>query len=272
MNYKKILEYLGFVEGVDFALTEESFEMLNQVRMIHTGNYIYHDAIDPTFQIIHHEEIPAVYDEEENEISPMIPEWDESIMLTPGVDAWNEQELEEEFFQKDAPSEEIIEATWDIIQVKDFGDVALLIDLYLKSKRDDISDRDSFNIVEGVLLDWNFEIITRPTNVELLALIPNATIILEMDIIVKQKGNIGKKLGEDCESCLNVITGFNDGRLTGPQLQSLLTSFATINTCLSNKMPKTAKGLILQLQPDGIIITQQMKDVCLYILKDYVLS
>lgn len=299
MNYKKVLEKLGFVEGKDFSLIGESFEMLEQSRMI--NEFINHPAVEATYHDVEiSPEVPAVLDEQGIEITPLIPavfdfqiltpyiaEWNEKVLihhdavsavldgegniLVAEIPAYDEEKMIEELFTLAAPSLETLESTWKQVQISEIG-ITNLINEFLKGKDLLRDSEDSINIVEQSIYTWNFKNIPQPTIDELLALIPTVSLDLQMQSIVNEKGDIGKKLGEDCEKCLNVITGFNDGRLTGVQLQSLLTTFANINTCLSNKMPKSAKGLILQLQPDRIIVTQQMKDVCLYILKDYQLT
>ena len=45
MDYKKVLEYLGLKEGVDFTLTETGFEMIEKTRQVHNGEFIHHDEV-----------------------------------------------------------------------------------------------------------------------------------------------------------------------------------------------------------------------------------
>ena len=79
----RILEKLGFIEGKDFSLTETSFVMLEQSKIVHS--FIHHPAVEATYDLegseltpyisaydepefIIHPEVPAVLDEEGNEI------------------------------------------------------------------------------------------------------------------------------------------------------------------------------------------------------------
>lgn len=290
MNYKKILEKLGLVEGIDFSITSDYFEMLEKTKQVVSNTIhheeipavfenVHHEEIPRTFNTIHHEEVPAVFDEEGNEVSsgispwdeeieltPMIPAWDESVLVQQAIGAYDEYEYEDEQYTPDAPSEELLEQTWKQVQI-DSSDLVLLIAEYVSDKNK--FEEDSYNIVDNKIFRWTFKEILEPTEDELIALIPTVKADQEIKTFIEDNANEGEKLELDCKKCLQFITGYNDGRLTGTQLQTMLTSFNTINQCLINRMPKSAKSLLTVAAVDGTIVTQKLKDTLLYILKDY---
>ena len=73
-----------------------------------------------------------------------------------------------------------------------------------------------------------------------------------------------------CKKCLHVIGGYNKEKsLTTAQIQSMATTFASVDFCLEKFMPKSAKSLISSISPDGFIVTQELKDLLLEVLKEY---
>lgn len=237
MNYKKSLEYLGYTEGVDFELTEGGFEMLEKTRSV---------VVDT----IHHDAVPAVLDEEDNVITPEVPAYDEQI-------------FGDETYTPEAPSEALLESAWENIQMKE-ADVALLVTEFLIGK-DDLRDfeNDSINIVDGFLKDWNFVNIPRPTNSELIALIP--TVSAKVAKATRRDAVIaaGKKDREMSDNALAVIAGLNrEMNLTPEQITTMQTTFSVINAYLMNARPSSAKQHILAVQPTEIV-TQEMLDMVL---------
>lgn len=270
MNYKKVLEKLGFIEGKDFSLAETSFVMLEQSRIVHS--FIHHPAVEVTYDLegneltpyisaydepefIIHPEVPAVLDQEGNEITPAIPEWSEPKMV-------------EEFFTLPAPLESVMQETWKQIQISE-SDIALLIEKYLSDKsalRD--FENDSINIVEGYIHTWNFKNIPQPTLDELIALIP--VVQLEQEELKRKQDLIalGKKSREACDKALDLIAGYNlTNTLTDTQITEMTTTFSPIVMALSvHKRPNLAKSLISAITPDGTVITEQMKADLLEVL------
>lgn len=230
MMYKKVLEKLGLVENVDFALTAESFEMLpKQVEV---------------------EISPAVLDEEGNVVSPAVTEM--------------------QSFTPEAPSVEVLEATWKEIQL-DEADLPLLIEEFLSDKahlRD--QEEDSINIVNKRIYSWSFKNIPQPTNDELVALIP---VVQAKQIAAANKSaklEAGKKARQACTNCLDIIAGYNlEQELTAEQITEMQTTFAPIQSALMTARPTTAKALITALVPDGVLVTQELKDLVLVELSEY---
>jgi hypothetical protein len=80
----------------------------------------------------------------------------------------------------------------------------------------------------------------------------------------------GKQDEAVCKQCLNLIGGYNKERaLTSAQIQTMVSSFASIDFCLSKFMPRSAKVLINAITPDESIITTELKNLMLEILKEY---
>jgi hypothetical protein len=46
-------------------------------------------------------------------------------------------------------------------------------------------------------------------------------------------------------------------------------SFSQIESALGRRMPKTSKALISAIVPDGILVTQELKDLLLNELSEY---
>lgn len=84
------------------------------------------------------------------------------------------------------------------------------------------------------------------------------------------KVELGKAARLTCESVLDLIAGYNiDRQLTSEQITIMQTTFGTIQSCLQASRPSTAKTLINLINPDGVLVTQEMKDQCLALLQGY---
>lgn len=270
MNYKKVLEKFGFIEGKDFSLTVDSFEMLQQSRMVRS--VIHHPEVAATFDLEGNELTPfiAAYDEPEFTIHPAIPAvLDENgIEISPEIPEWSEPKMIEEFFTLPTPSTEQMENIWKHIQISE-ANVSILIDKYLSNKRDLIDvENDSINIVAGNIHSWNCKNIPQPTLDELIALIP---IVQAEQAEVKRKEDLialGKKSREACDKALDLIAGYNlSNTLTDEQITQMTTTFSPIVMALSvHKRPNLAKSLISAITPDGAIVTEQMKADLLEVL------
>jgi hypothetical protein len=292
MNYKKVLEKLGFIEGKDFALTIDSFEMLQQSKMV--NEYTFHPKIEATYHDVEiSPEIPATYDEQGIELTPLVPATFESQILTPEIPAWNEkvlihhdavpavldvdgisiitpeipaydeEKMLEEFFTLDAPSLEILNSTWKNIQIEE-SDISLLINEFLIGK-DNLRDQDdSINIINGNIHTWNFKNIPQPTQDELITLIAPTQIKTTKEKMLKDLKEAGKKDREMCENVLNLIGGFNRTRvLTSQQVTDMQTTFSTILLLLQANRPSSAKALIEAIVPDEVLITTEIKNLIL---------
>lgn len=80
----------------------------------------------------------------------------------------------------------------------------------------------------------------------------------------------GAKADHDCKRVLHLIGGFNlqPGR-TQDQINSMVGAFGPIVQALSLGRPGVAKALIQAIEPDGTVVTQQMKELALEQLKDW---
>lgn len=268
MNYKKVLEKLGFIEGKDFTLNLVSFDMLQQSRMIP--------------QIIHHPEVAATFDlDGVTELTPFIAAYDEQVMIhhplvpavldidgitiiTPEVAAYDEISLVEEFFTLTAPTQEVLDLTWKQVQVCE-EDISLLINEYLLGKellRD--YENDSLNTVGNNIYSWNFTNVPQPTIDDLVVLIAPMKVRLAKEALVKGLKESGKKDREMCENVLNLIGGFNHTRvLTNDQITQMQTTFSTIQLLLQASRPSSAKALINAIVPDDVLVTIEMKNLIL---------
>jgi hypothetical protein len=80
----------------------------------------------------------------------------------------------------------------------------------------------------------------------------------------------GKAARAVCEDVLDLVAGFNlDRELTAQQITSMQSALSQIEMALRASRPKTAKSLISAMAPDGVLVTQEMKDLCLQLLADY---
>ena len=80
----------------------------------------------------------------------------------------------------------------------------------------------------------------------------------------------GIKAKADCDRVLNLIRGFNlqPGR-TSEQTDAMSSAFAEVKAALEDGRPNKAKALIQAATPDGVVVTQAMKDAALSLLKDW---
>lgn len=82
--------------------------------------------------------------------------------------------------------------------------------------------------------------------------------------------NKGNSFLQSCQNCLSIIGAYNDDRgLTVEQITQMATSFAQIESTLNRRMPKTSKQLIANINPDGILVTEELKNLLLDELKEY---
>ena len=91
----------------------------------------------------------------------------------------------------------------------------------------------------------------------------------ERDARIAAKKKLGALAKQVSEEVYDLIAGYNvDRSLTQAQINEMESTFAPVMQALQAKRPKKAKGLIQSIQPDGTLITQQMKDDVLHLLKD----
>jgi len=82
--------------------------------------------------------------------------------------------------------------------------------------------------------------------------------------------DIGQGARGSCHQCLNIIAGYNkDKNLSLFQLTQMMANFSQIYFYLEKGFPATAKKNILAVEPDGVIITQELKEMLMYALREY---
>jgi len=89
-------------------------------------------------------------------------------------------------------------------------------------------------------------------------------------ITKQQRIEKGRKARLTCENVMDLISGFNlDRELTIEQITTLQQTFANIESALKSGRPTFAKQMITALEPDGELVTQEMKDEALSLLSEY---
>lgn len=80
----------------------------------------------------------------------------------------------------------------------------------------------------------------------------------------------GRAAREACEKVLDLISGYNlDRQLTFEQISVLQATFASAESALRAGRPSFAKSFITEIEPDGELVTQEMKDGALALLANY---
>ena len=89
-------------------------------------------------------------------------------------------------------------------------------------------------------------------------------------LAIEAKIAIGKKAKEACENVLDLISGYNLNRqLTVEQISVMQTNFSSIEKALQSGRPSLAKAYISQVIADGVLVTEEMKEMALLLLADY---
>lgn len=99
----------------------------------------------------------------------------QKVVKTPAVYEEGEIVTEAEIIDVDVtpakPSIEQLQVAWEEVQLSEV-DITLLISKFIEGKERDF-ENDCFNVANGLLVSFDFTHIARPTNIELLALIPS---------------------------------------------------------------------------------------------------
>lgn len=91
-----------------------------------------------------------------------------------------------------------------------------------------------------------------------------------LEIQKQAKIAAGKAAREVCQTVLDLVSGYNlDRELTLEQITEMQTLFANAESALRAGRPTYAKYFISQISVDGVLVTQEMKDLCLDLLGDY---
>lgn len=86
-------------------------------------------------------------------------------------------------------------------------------------------------------------------------------------LLIEEKRSRGRADRLKCEAVLDVIAGFNrDRSLTMEQITEMQTLFANPEKALRSSRPDMAHALISAINADGVLVTQEMKDICLELL------
>jgi len=99
------------------------------------------------------------------------------------------------------------------------------------------------------------DILTFDNQVDLdsmLAKLPGVIALEEGRKLRKIKKEVGRKQKLACEECLSLIRGYNEGK-TDTEIDSMLTTFASIYSALIQHRPTKARTLIESVPNDGII-------------------
>lgn len=81
---------------------------------------------------------------------------------------------------------------------------------------------------------------------------------------------LGQKARLTCDKVLDLISGYNlDRELSVEQITSMQSSFAPIELALRSGRPSLAKYHIANVAVDGVLVSQEMKDLALELLADY---
>jgi hypothetical protein len=93
---------------------------------------------------------------------------------------------------------------------------------------------------------------------------------VEQEAARQAKVEAGKLAREVCQEVLDMIAGYNlDRELTIQQITQLQTMMAAPEAALRAGRPTLAKQYISAVVPDGDLVTQEMKDLCLQVLANY---
>jgi len=72
---------------------------------------------------------------------------------------------------------------------------------------------------------------------------------------------LGKRAREACLGALDVVAGWNlERELTTDQVDQMTSSFSTILQLLQSNRFSSARAAIVEITPDGTLVTQEMKD------------
>jgi hypothetical protein len=102
-------------------------------------------------------------------------------------------------------------------------------------------------------------------------IIEDVTLIYEKNKRIEEIAASGLKAAMACEKAFNLISGYNQkNNLSVQQIQQMAHSFGSILQALAvMKMPATAKVMISAVDVDGVLVTQDLKDDLLEILKEF---
>lgn len=93
---------------------------------------------------------------------------------------------------------------------------------------------------------------------------------VEAEATKQAKIAAGKAAREACQRVLDLVAGYNlDRELTIEQITQMQSTFANAEASLRAGRPTYAKQFIAAIQADEVLVTQEMKDLCLELLEGY---
>ena len=191
---------------------------------------------------------PAVFDEDGNEVTAAeeVPEFYETVMM----------------FGK--PLKSVIQAKVDsiLLVIKEKLDWKNRV-LFIKDARV-LLIRCGNNEVNGQAVLNRIHKNKTPANLDLLDCIEAEKIKLDSEnAIAKAKSDkikTGKQIRDVCQSAIDLIVGWNiSNGLDEAQINSMQATFNKTEKALRDSRPGKAKKFALLINPDGIIVTEQMK-------------
>ena len=109
---------------------------------------------------------------------------------------------------------------------------------------------------DGTITEATYEIVPSEYQVEILDVTAEHEEKARIDNLIKQ----GEQAKLACDRVMSLISGYNLTRnLTAEQITEMSTLFAPIIQCLMISRPSSAKALIGQVVPDGVLVTEQIK-------------
>jgi hypothetical protein len=188
----------------------------------------------------------------------------EQIRMVTQIDEDTQEEVQvEEAFYADLPS--LAELKLEAVRQ---SDPALLISEYLKGKP--VSDDDSLNV--ELFLNgqggWRFAQVEAPSMDELFNLIQPVKQTMDIAQAKAERIAQGRADRAKCEMALDLVAGYNRQRsLSIEQITQMQSMFAQAEALLRANRPDFAAQVISAIEPDGVIITQEMKDDVLSVLQ-----
>lgn len=118
---------------------------------------------------------------------------------------------------------------------------------------------ERIKLVDVLVAPQNYEVIIEDVTDE----------VIKRDLVLEKRAK-GKAAAEACNAVLELVGGFNiDRELTFEQKNEMKVLFAEANEALKERQPGYAKYFINSLVPDGILLTQEMKDLCIELLANH---
>lgn len=115
---------------------------------------------------------------------------------------------------------------------------------------------------------WGVQTIQVPAEFEVIE--EDITGQLAVEALKAQKVELGKAARQVCQKVLDLVSGYNlDRELTIEQITQMQQTFANAEAALRAGRPTFAKSFISAIEADGVLVTQEMKDLCLQLLEGY---